>query len=547
MMETRLRRLALPLLEAGADAEPDVRQQLRDALSGLGAADPEELLQVCGEYLRNHDKLPAAQRALILASMGAVVRSHLGELGKAAANDAIALGAHEISRAKNANDAIALGAHEISRAKEAHWEWQEAAGALLVELGRRFLARVMEELLRLLPPAALPHPGLVRALADLAAANVFGMVPFLGSILGTLLPLLPTARADSMKCTLCYALQRFSESIQEYLAGQEQGPDPTVRGDAFAPELGAAFDVLSLQWVQSRDAKVRVAVLEALGPLSALIPPEQLQEQLPKLLPTILGLYRKHPEPFPISKSLCQVLEASVPLGSRALEPQLEPLLGTLLNQLCAPAEPSIPTSSKNHTELLRCFSVLARPFPQRALQWLLPRLECSSQRHRQGALRVLRHLLNSAPSQMEMQKVSILSSLRAPLQDGSPEVRRALLQLVGAMGPRGFLQEPGAEALLEFLVLQCDGPGPAAAPGGAEEIPEDAASDDVRSVGVSTLILLSSTVPGVAPVLWRFLLRALLRPGLSRALAPLCRSLALLAPQMQREPPESGAQGEEC
>ncbi|KAM3654715.1 maestro heat-like repeat-containing protein family member 1, partial [Ammospiza maritima maritima] len=341
MMETRLRRLALPLLEAAAEAEPDVRQQLRDALSGLGAADPEELLQVCGESLRNHDKLPAAQRALILASMGAVVRSHLGELGKAAANDAIALGAHEISRAKE------------------HWEWQEAAGALLVELGRRFLARVMEELLRLLPPAALPRPGLLRALADLAAANVFGMVPFLGSILGTLLPLLPTARADPLKCSLCYALQRFSESIQEYLAGQEQGPDPTVRGDAFAPELGAAFDVLSLQWVQSRDAKVRVAVLEALGPLSALIPPEQLQEQLPKLLPSILGLYRKHPEPFPISKSLCQVLEASVPRGSRALEPQLEPLLGTLLNQLCAPAEPSIPTSSRNHTELLRCFSVL--------------------------------------------------------------------------------------------------------------------------------------------------------------------------------------------
>ncbi|NWZ91576.1 MROH1 protein, partial [Nesospiza acunhae] len=81
---------------------------------------------------------------------------------------------------------------------------QEAAGALLVELGRRFLARVMEELLRLFPPGALPQPGLVRTFADLAAANVFGMVPFLSSILGTLLPLLATARADSMKCTLCY-------------------------------------------------------------------------------------------------------------------------------------------------------------------------------------------------------------------------------------------------------------------------------------------------------------------------------------------------------
>ncbi|XP_066426274.1 maestro heat-like repeat-containing protein family member 1 [Molothrus aeneus] len=281
MMESRLRRLALALLEASAEAEPEVQQQLREALSGLGAADPEELLQCCGEYLRNHDKLPAPQRALILASMAAVVRSHLEELGKA-----------------TAADAIALGALEISRAKEAQRDWQEAAAALLVELGRRFLARVMEELLRRFPPGALPPPGLLRTCADLAASNVFGMVPFLSSILGTLLPLLGTARADSMKCTLCYALQRFSESIQEYLAGQGQGPDPTVRGDAFAADLGAAFDTLSLQWGSSRDGKLRLAVLEALGPMSSLIPPEQLQEQLPKLLPAILGLYRKHPEPF---------------------------------------------------------------------------------------------------------------------------------------------------------------------------------------------------------------------------------------------------------
>ncbi|XP_059693807.1 maestro heat-like repeat-containing protein family member 1, partial [Haemorhous mexicanus] len=138
---------------------------------------------------------------------------------------------------------------------EAPWEWQEAAGALLVELGRRFLSRVLEELLRQFPPGILPQAGLVRTLGQLATANVFGMVPFLSSILGTLLPLLGSARTDSMKCTLCYALQRFSESIQEYLAGKEQAPDPTIRGDAFAPELGAAFDLLSLQWLQSREGK----------------------------------------------------------------------------------------------------------------------------------------------------------------------------------------------------------------------------------------------------------------------------------------------------
>ncbi|XP_074390107.1 maestro heat-like repeat-containing protein family member 1 [Zonotrichia albicollis] len=97
----------------------------------------------------------------------------------------------------------------------------------------------------------------------------------------------------------------------------------------------------------------------------------------------------------------------------------------------------------------------------------------------------------------MEAQKVSILSALKVPLQDGSPKVRGALVQLISALAHRGFLQQqqqqqqqqqhPGAEALLQFLLQQCDLPDEPP-PGMAEEIPEDPSSDDVRSVSVSTL-----------------------------------------------------------
>ncbi|OWK50754.1 Maestro heat-like repeat-containing protein family member 1 [Lonchura striata] len=460
MVESRVRRLALALLEAGAGpgAEPgapgaEARAALGAALGALGAAEPEELLGACGHFLQQHPR----------------VRHGIGVIG-------------------------VIGEPER----------QEAAGALLVELGRRFPGPALEQLLRKFPPGILPPPALLRTLARLAAANVFGTVPFLSSILATLVPLLPTARDDSMKCTLCYALQCFSESIQEYLAGGTQDPDPTVGADDFGLELGAAFDILSLQWLQARDGKVRLAALEALGSMGSLIPGRQLQEQLPKLVPAVLGLYRKHPEPFPVSK-------------------------------LVAPADPKVPSSSRNQAELLRCFSVLAVPFPARLLAWLLPRLHGGSERLRQGALRLLRHLLNSAPSQMEMQKVSILSALKVPLQDESNKVKLALVQLISALAHHGFLEQPGAEALLEFLVQQCalpaDGP-----PGIPEENPEDPTSADVRSAGVSTLLLLSSTVPRLGHVLWRFLLPLLLRPLLAPALAPLCRSLTRLARHGPRE-----------
>ncbi|XP_014118467.1 PREDICTED: maestro heat-like repeat-containing protein family member 1, partial [Pseudopodoces humilis] len=291
--------------------------------------------------------------------------------------------------------------------QEEIWEWQEAASQVLVELGKKFLNKVMEEVLGKFQPGILPHPAVLRTFGNLAAANVFGMVPFLNSILGTLLPMLGMARADSMKSTLCFG-------------------------------------------------EVRLAVVEALGPMSSLIPKEKLEEQLPKILPGILGLYKKHPEPFPISKSLCQILESSVGIGSRSLEAQLESLLGTLLAQICAPADPNIPTNAKNHTELLRCFSVLAFPFPDRLLLFLLPKLESGSERLRVGSLLVLRHLLNSAPSQMEIKKLTILSSMKLPLQDGSNKVKRALVQLISAMAHHGFLEQPAGEALLEFLIRQC-------------------------------------------------------------------------------------------
>lgn len=36
--------------------------------------------------------------------------------------------------------------------------------------------------------------------------------------------------------------------------------------------------------------------------MSHLLPSERLEEQLPKLLPAVLGLYKKHAETFQISK-----------------------------------------------------------------------------------------------------------------------------------------------------------------------------------------------------------------------------------------------------
>uniref|UniRef100_A0A8C4UL78 Maestro heat like repeat family member 1 n=1 Tax=Falco tinnunculus TaxID=100819 RepID=A0A8C4UL78_FALTI len=496
-------------MDATTDKDPLVQEQIYDALCYLGESEPEEILNSCDEYLRQHDKLAYPHRVIILKAMETVVKNNITLLDKS-----------------TAKVVIFLASNEMTKSKEVIRDWQQAASNVLVAVGQCFINKVMEEVLTKFQPGILPHYFVMQTFANLSVSNVFGMVPFLNSILGTMLPMLGMAKQDHMKSVFCYALQHFSESIQEYLANLDKAPDPTVRKDTFSNEIFSAYEVLFNSWLQHREAKLRLAVVEALGPMSYLMPSDKLEEQLPKLIPGILALYKKHTEAFYISKSLCQILEASVNIGSRSLDVQLDSLLGTLHPQICAPADPSVPLTVKNHTEVLRCFTVLACSFPDRVLAFLLPKLESSNERTRVGTLLIMRQIINSAPSQMEIKKPFILSSMKLPLQDSNNKVKRAMVQVISAMAHHGYLEQPGGEAMMEFLVRQC-------------ALSSDAVStpgDSVQSISVNTLFLLSTTVDRMSNVLWPYLLEFVTPIQFTNALTPLCKSLMYLAMKKQEE-----------
>ncbi|RVW47968.1 Protein SHOOT GRAVITROPISM 6 [Vitis vinifera] len=54
--------------------------------------------------------------------------------------------------------------------------------------------------------------------------------------------------------------------------------------------LNSAFELLLRVWATSRDLKVRVSSVEALGQMVGLITRAQLKAALPRLVPTILEL-----------------------------------------------------------------------------------------------------------------------------------------------------------------------------------------------------------------------------------------------------------------
>lgn len=304
---------SLALIDAAFDKDEGVRQEIAQALRVLGARHPQLVLTACHDYLSKHSKLVQVHRVIVLHSMEAIAKDSLDRLEQPLARKL-----------------ISLASDEMTRSKDVQAEWQAAASQLLVALGCRFINEVMEDVLQKFQPGVLPHLYIVHTLGNLSTANVYGMVPFLTAILGTMLPMLAMAKQDSMKSVFTIALAHFSESILEYLANLDKAPDPTVRKDAFSAEIFSSYDILFNGWLQHKDPKLRSSVVEAVGQMSHLMPHDKLEEQLPRLIPGILNLYRKHSDHLHITQSLCHVLDAAVEMGSRVLETQIDNLLNTL-------------------------------------------------------------------------------------------------------------------------------------------------------------------------------------------------------------------------
>ncbi|XP_060777885.1 maestro heat-like repeat-containing protein family member 1 isoform X2 [Neoarius graeffei] len=510
--ESDVEQVTLALLDAANDKDVGVQEQVRKSILTLGNQKPDKVLSMCQDYLLKHSKLVAGHRVVVLQTIELVVKSKL----------------EDISYPK-IKTTISLASDEMTRSKEVVPDWQQTASNILVAVGNKYINEIMEDILGKFQPGVLPHYFVIQTLASLSDSNVYGMVPFLSAILGTMLPMLGLAKQDNMKWVFSSALSRFSESILDYLANLDKAPDPTVRKDTFSSEIYAAYDILFNSWLQSRDAKLRLTVAEALGLMSHLMPHDKLEEQLPKLLPAILNLYKKNPEHYIISKSLCQVLEASVNMGSRVLETQMDSLLFALHQQVCSPVDYNNPPAVKNHNEVLRCFTILANTFPDRLMVFVLQRLENNNERNRMGALAVLRHLINSTSSIMENKKLLILASMRQPLADQSNKVKKRVVQVISAMAHHGYLELEGGDTLVRFIIQHC-ALSDTYHRGQRPLDPEEVTNEALRSMCDNTLHLFTTTVGCLTDVLWPMLLCYLTPSQYFNATTPLCKSLILLA-----------------
>ncbi|KFM63051.1 HEAT repeat-containing protein 7A, partial [Stegodyphus mimosarum] len=330
--------IVFALIDATLDRNDNVTQAVQLSLFNIGKHQPNLVLSSCHSYLGRHPKLALVHKIIILGITEKICNEALDSVKK---NVAV--------------DLIKLAVEEMVNTKEIVPEWQGVTSGILVSLGRKYHNEVMEQLLIKFQPGVLPHFFVIQTMANLASANVFGMVPFLKAVLGTMLPLLCMVKQENMKWIFAHALAKFCESILEYIANAEKSPDPSVTKEAFMSEISSAYDVLFNNWLPSREAKVRSEVVVALGQMTHLLSPEKLEELLPKFIPAVLAIYKRHQEYQHTTQGLCMVLDAAVSNHSIILESQLENILNVLFPQVCSLPDYSQPAGVRNHNEVLRC------------------------------------------------------------------------------------------------------------------------------------------------------------------------------------------------
>ena len=112
--------------------------------------------------------------------------------------------------------------------------------------------------------------------------------------------------------------------------------------------------VLFANWLGAKETKVRLATIKALGSMCAVMTRQQFDEQLPRLLPALLALYKKESQHLPITQGMCSVLSVAVKDDAGALEPLLPALFQVLHPLACVPTNMSDGSAIKNANELHR-------------------------------------------------------------------------------------------------------------------------------------------------------------------------------------------------
>jgi len=344
-----------------------------------------------------------------------------------------------------------------------------------------------------------------------------------------------------MRWVFASCFGNWCEAIQIYLANLDSAPDASITQETFSSEVFPAYEVMFNTWMASRDSKVRLATIHAVGQMCAIMPLEQLGDQIVRIVPAFLKMYSKEKLHLPITQGLSTILGVCVKHSVEGLEPLLIPILNVLHPLTCAAAgtsNSSNPAVAKNTNELLRCFEIIGVGYAEQLCSYLLARLDITKVKSasiRAGTLGILKHLVTRLGSQLEDKKELILSGVR-PLIDNetSLEVRKVLCQVIIAMASEQYLLLEGGQRMIEFIIKQCSISEKEIELFNQKLVKQkekpELTPERLRIMCDNVLHLATTTVDDMDQILWPFLFEFLVAPKYTEALHVVCRCLAHVA-----------------
>jgi len=235
----------------------------------------------------------------------------------------------------------------------------------------------------------------------------------------------------------------------EYVSNLEQVPDPTITTETFKTELGMAYDVLFGSWLQTRETKVVEGVLEALSAIFVILPIDKVSQQIPRIIPLLMTLYKRNVNPYYVTKCLYAVLTKGASVNGMLLEPSLSMILNHLSDFICTNPDYAQPESARCHSEVLRCYECMAIYFTDTTIDRLLVHLKNNNDRDKLKGLIVITHLIAySAEQTIHRRLKDILKHINDLLVHSHVKIKKVLVKIVVALAHKKVLINKGNNLL---------------------------------------------------------------------------------------------------
>ncbi|XP_015574858.1 protein SHOOT GRAVITROPISM 6 isoform X1 [Ricinus communis] len=427
-----------------------------------------------------------------------------------------------------------IATSEMISSKDLNADWQRAAAGLLVSIGSHLPDLMIDEIFSHLSGASSALPAMVQILADFASADALQFTPRLKGVLSRVLPILGSLR-DAHRPIFANAFKCWCQAVWQY---NVDFPSQCPLDAAVMSFLNSAFELLLRVWATSRDLKVRTSSVEALGQMVGLITRTQLKAALPRLVPTILELYKKDQDIALLATcSLHNLLNASLlsETGPPLLDfEDLTVILSTLLPVVCinsdSKEQSDFSVGLKTYNEVQRCFLTVGLVYPDDLFTFLLNKCRLKEESLTFGALCVLKHLLPRSSEAWHNKRPLLVEVVKSLLDEQNLGVRRALSELIVVMASHCYLVGPSGELFIEYLVRHC-------ALSDLERNDPDNSKVKLRSfcpielrgICEKGLLLLTITIPEMEYILWPFLLTMIIPRIYTGAVATVCRCISEL------------------